>query len=155
MDQIAQERSLIDLSARFSHAFLRHLDGSPKGGFSYPRLRVLEVLHCQGPTTMRPLAETLGLTARNLTAIADSLEADGLVRRVAHPSDRRATILEITKEGFAVAEEALAPRFAEISALFEPLNTQQRKRLIATLEVLVERMEQGCPSLAGDCPQSA
>jgi DNA-binding MarR family transcriptional regulator len=142
-----EERALIDLSARFAHGFLRHVDGTSKGGFSYPRLRVLEHLHCKGATTMRPLAEALGLSARNMTAVADSLEADGLVRRVAHPTDRRATILELTAEGLVAAEAALAPRFAEISALFDPLSETQRRRLISTLSTLVERMEQGCPSM--------
>jgi DNA-binding MarR family transcriptional regulator len=140
-----EERAIIDLSARFAHAFLRHLDGSTKGGFSYPRLRVLEYLHCKGPTTMRPLAEGLGLSARNMTAVADSLEADGFLRRVAHPTDRRATILELTDDGVVAAEAALAPRFAEISALFEPLSDTQRRRFVATLSTLVDRMEQGCP----------
>lgn len=142
-----EERQLIDLSARFAHAFLRHLDGSPKGGFTYPRLRVLEMLHCQGPKTMRPLAEALNLSARNLTAVADALETEGLVRRVAHPTDRRATILEITDDGIVVAESSLQPRFAEISALFEPLAEADRDRFRITLAALVDRMEQGCPSL--------
>jgi DNA-binding MarR family transcriptional regulator len=145
-----EERAIIDLSARFAHAFLRHLDGSTKGGFSYPRLRVLEYLHCKGATTMRPLAEGLGLSARNMTAVADSLEADGLVRRVAHPTDRRATILEITDDGRVAIERALEPRFAEISALFDPLSDAQRRRFVSTLSALVDRMEQGCPSVA--CP---
>lgn len=145
-----EDRELIDLSARFAHAFLRHLGGSTKGGFSYPRLRVLEQLHCKGATTMRPLAEDLGLSARNLTAVADSLEAEALVQRVAHPTDRRATILELTDSGRAAAEDALAPRFAEISSLFEPLTDTQRHRFVATLSALVDRMEQGCPS--ADCP---
>lgn len=143
------DRTLIDVTARFAHGFLRHLDASPQGGFTYPRLRVLEFLQCQGPTTMRPLADRLGLSARNLTAVADALEVDGFVRRVAHPTDRRATILEITDAGRAAACAALEPRFAEISALFDALGTAEREQLRATLTTLVERMEQGCPS--ADC----
>ena len=34
-----------------------------------------------------------------MTAVADSLEDEGLLRRVAHPSDRRATLLELTADG--------------------------------------------------------
>jgi DNA-binding MarR family transcriptional regulator len=137
-------RDLIDLSARFAHAFLRFLDG--KSGFTYPRLRVLEALHCDGPVTMRPLADSLGLSARNLTALADSLESDGLVRRVAHPTDRRATILEITDTGMVAAEESLAPRLAEISRLFDQLTPTARQRFRQALATLVEAMESGCPA---------
>jgi DNA-binding PadR family transcriptional regulator len=34
------------------------------------------------------------------------LQADGLVRRVPHPTDRRATLVEVTDSGRAVLEEA-------------------------------------------------
>ena len=141
----AATRDLVDLSARFSQAFLRWLDGSGAGGFTYPRLRVLETLHCKGPAMMRTLAEALGLSARNLTAVADALEADGLVRRVAHPTDRRATILELTESGFAAADESLAPRLAEISRLFDELAPAARTQFQQSLAALVAAMESGCP----------
>ena len=95
---------------------------------------------------MRPLAERLGLTARNLTAVADALESDGLLRRVGCPTDRRATILELTADGIAAADEFLAPRFGEIMALFEALSPEDRAHLTRTLGALVETMEAGCPS---------
>lgn len=148
------DRQLLDLSARFARGLGRFLDGKSSGGFSYPHLRVLETLHCQGSTTMRPLAERLGLTARNLTAVADALESDGLLRRVGHPTDRRATILELTDEGMAAAEEALAPRFGEIMALFDRLSPDDRARFADTLGELVAAMEAGCPSEAG-CPDTS
>src|SRR6476620_8690822 len=90
------DRELFELSVRFAQSFLRFLDGCGGDGLTYPRLRLLEVLHCQGPAKMKTLADGLGLSARNLTALADSLECEGLVRRVAHPTDRRATLLELT-----------------------------------------------------------
>lgn len=146
---VEEDRNLLDLSARFARGFARLLDGKGSGGFSYPHLRVLETLHCQGPSTMRPLAERLGLTARNLTAVADALESDGLLRRVGHPTDRRATILELTDHGMAAADEALAPRFGEIMALFDRLSPDDRSQLARTLGELVDVMEAGCPSEAG------
>ena len=42
----------------------------------------------------------------SVTNIVDRLEAQGFVRRVAHPTDRRTTLAEITDEGRAVVEEA-------------------------------------------------
>ena len=105
-------RELIELSVRFSRSFLRWLDGAA-GQLPYPRLRVLEVLHCQGPAMMKTLAEDVGLSARNLTTIADCLEHEGLIRRVPHPTDRRATLLELTSAGVSAAESSLAPRLAD------------------------------------------
>jgi DNA-binding MarR family transcriptional regulator len=137
-------RELLELSARFSHSFLKWLDASSAGGLSYPRLRVLEALHCQGSAKMKTLADGLGLSARNMTAVADSLEDEGLLRRVAHPSDRRATLLELTDEGMAAADESLVPRLAEISRLFDELSPTAQATLRGILTTLVEAMESGC-----------
>ncbi|MEP7112909.1 MAG: MarR family transcriptional regulator [Ilumatobacteraceae bacterium] len=139
-------RELLELAARFSHSFLKWVDASPAGGLSFPRLRVLEALHCQGPAKMKTLADALGLSARNLTAVADSLEGEGLLRRVAHPSDRRATLLELTADGQAAADESLVPRLVEISRLFDELSPTARNELQATLSALVAAMEsKSCP----------
>ena len=136
-------RELLQLSARFSQLFLRWLDSRPPGGLTYPRLRVLEALHCQGPAKMKTLADALGLSARNLTAVADSLEAEGLLRRVAHPSDRRATLLELTDAGLAAADCSLVPRLVQISRVFDELSPAERDNLRATLAALVATMESG------------
>jgi DNA-binding MarR family transcriptional regulator len=133
-------RDLVELSARFSQAFLRWLDESPGGGLTYPRLRILESLHCQGPEKMRSLADAIGLSARNMTALADSLEADGLVRRTPHPTDRRITLLELTDEGMAAAGESLTPRLVAVSSVFDDLSPTERERLRAALEKLVDVM---------------
>jgi DNA-binding MarR family transcriptional regulator len=137
-------RELLELSARFANCFLKWLDASASGGFTYPRLRVLEALHCQGPAKMKTLADALGLSARNMTAVADSLEGEGLLRRVAHPSDRRATLLELTDAGLAAADQSLVPRLAEISRLFDELSPAARDDLRGTLAALVTAMESGC-----------
>jgi DNA-binding MarR family transcriptional regulator len=142
-------RELLELSARFSHSFLRWVDACSPGGFTYPRLRVLEALHCQGPAKMKTLADALGLSARNLTAVADSLEGEGLLRRVAHPSDRRATLLELTDDGQAAADESLMPRLIELSRLFDELSPTARHSLRVTLATLVTAMESGCDSEVG------
>ena len=143
-------RELVELSARFAHAFRRWLDA--KGGddgLTYPGLRVLESLHCEGPAKMKALADGLGLSARNMTTVADALETDGLVRRVAHPSDRRATLLELTPTGMAAADESLAPRLAEISRLFDELSPTARHNLRNALATLVAAMETGCGAADG------
>lgn len=133
-------RDLVETSARFAQAFIRWLADTSEG-LTYPRIRMLEVLHCQGPAKMKDLADNLGLTARNLTTLADGLEADGLVCRTAHPSDRRSTLIELTASGMAAAECTLAPRLSEISGLFDELSATQRSQLQRSLSTLVAAME--------------
>lgn len=137
----AAHRELVELSARFTHAFMRWLDAGSNGGLTYPRLSVLEALHCQGPQKMKDLAGLLGLSARNLTTVADALESDGLVRRSANPSDRRSTLLELTPIGLAAADESLEPRLSKIGQLFDRLSPSARAELRRHLTTLVDAME--------------
>ncbi|MDQ1424126.1 MAG: Winged helix DNA-binding domain, partial [Acidimicrobiaceae bacterium] len=62
----------------------------------------------------------------------------GLLRRVAHPTDRRATLLELTPAGLAAADAALAPRLAEITRVFGELSSSQRDGLKSALTTLIE-----------------
>lgn len=138
LDADSPHRALIDRTARFAQTFLRWLDAP--GSLTYPRLQILERLHCQGPAMMSELADQAGLTRRNLTTLADGLEHDGLIRRVAHPDDRRATLLELTDAGWQAAEQSLTHRFAEIAALFDALSATQREQLSDILATLTGAM---------------
>ena len=62
---------------------------------------------------------------------------------VAHASDRRAIVLELTDEGSAAAGESWGPRLAEISRLFDELSPNAPNELRATLATLVGAMESG------------
>src|ERR1700689_4436603 len=66
-------------------------------GVSFARMKLLGALHRMGPQIMSGLSDELGVTARNVTALVDALEKEGLVRRVPHEKDRRATFLQMTK----------------------------------------------------------
>src|SRR5262245_38086809 len=86
---------LLDAFPAFERAFGRwaqsHLHGC---GVSPARTRLLGVLHCKGPQIMSGLSDALGVTPRNVTTLVDALEKEGLVRRLAVPTDRRATLVE-------------------------------------------------------------
>ena len=45
-----------------------------------------------------------------MTALIDALEAEGLVRRAPHPTDRRATLVSLTKRGAAATARMAAER---------------------------------------------
>src|SRR5882762_8664915 len=49
--------------------------------------------------TERGLAAELKVTPRNVTTLIDALEGTGFVRRTAHPTDRRATVIVLTPKG--------------------------------------------------------
>src|ERR1700683_4595794 len=83
----------------FGQIFRRWLHShTENGGVTPARLRLLGALHCMGPQIMTNLGDQLGVTARNVTALVDALESEGLVRRTPHPTDRRATVIELTPD---------------------------------------------------------
>jgi DNA-binding MarR family transcriptional regulator len=77
-------------------------------GLSFARYEalVLLIFSRRGSLPMSKMGERLMVHPTSVTNAVDRLEADGLVRRVAHPTDRRTTLVEITDEGRARAESA-------------------------------------------------
>src|SRR5215510_381213 len=67
---------------------------------------VLLVFSRRGALPMRVMGERLQLHPTSVTNIVDRLEADGLVKRIPHPTDRRTTLTEITDDGRARREAA-------------------------------------------------
>ncbi|HET7793583.1 MAG TPA: MarR family transcriptional regulator [Rhizobacter sp.] len=49
--------------------------------------------------TMSELSQRMMVTGGNITGITDQLEAEGLVRRMPHPGDRRAYAVQLTPTG--------------------------------------------------------
>src|SRR5262249_35053270 len=68
-------------------------------GLTPARAEVIWLLHHGGPRTQRQLSQALKCTPRNVTGLVDALEAAGFVARRAHPTDRRATVVCLTRRG--------------------------------------------------------
>jgi DNA-binding MarR family transcriptional regulator len=74
-------------------------------GLSWTRVLALRRLAVE-PHTLRALAERLAADPPYITLMVDDLEERGLVRRMRHPEDRRAKLVELTAAGRAAAERA-------------------------------------------------
>lgn len=75
-------------------------DALERAGLSGPKYSVLSALVAAGnPLPLSELASQLSCVRSNMTQLVDRLEADGLVRRVHCPEDRRLVKAEITEEG--------------------------------------------------------
>jgi DNA-binding MarR family transcriptional regulator len=79
-------------------------------GLTFARYEALVLLSFsqRGSLPMRLMGERLQLHPTSITNIVDRLEADGLVRRLRHPSDRRTTLVEITPGGTERLQPATA-----------------------------------------------
>jgi DNA-binding MarR family transcriptional regulator len=74
-------------------------------GLSWTRALALRRLVTK-PLTLRGLAERLAADPPYVTLMVDDLQERGLVRRMPHPEDRRAKLVELTAAGRAAAARA-------------------------------------------------
>ncbi|HKA84550.1 MAG TPA: MarR family transcriptional regulator [Acidimicrobiales bacterium] len=129
-------KELMGALAQFAHAYLRWIDASADRGLTFLRLRLIDRLNQQGPAMMRTLADELRLTPRHMTALVDALEDERLVARRPHPTDRRATVVELTATGCEAANAVLAPSMNAIAGLFDEFTAEE----MAELEALVGKL---------------
>jgi DNA-binding MarR family transcriptional regulator len=91
-------------------------------GITLPKFDVMSALDRKGSgMTMTELSRFLMVSNGNVTGIIDRLVADGLVVRLSHQGDRRATFVKLTREGadqFAVMAKAHETWLNEILADF-------------------------------------
>ena len=91
---------------------------------------------------MASLRDELGVTATNITALVDALEKDQLVVRKAHPSDRRATIIEITEKATKELSKGCAIYREKVAEIFSVLSESERKELLRMMDALKNKLEE-------------
>jgi DNA-binding MarR family transcriptional regulator len=133
LPEAERRRRLVAETARFTSAFVRWMESRACGGLSYARLRLLQALHCGGPAIMRDLGVQLGVSPRNMTAMVDAMEDAQLVVRRPHPTDRRATLVELSPAGVREAEQALEPRLDAMAELFEDFSPAEQQAFVDVL----------------------
>jgi MarR family transcriptional regulator, 2-MHQ and catechol-resistance regulon repressor len=98
-------------------------------GVTSTQLGVLETLRHLGPMRHCTLAAKLLLSASNLTTVIDNLVRDGLVRRDADPTDRRASITSLTPEGAARVAEFFPAHVRRLTAAMSGLEPAEQEEL--------------------------
>lgn len=87
---------------RTASIFLQRADAILKPhGLTFARFEVLALLGFskRGSLPMSQASDLLQVHATSLTNSVDRLESTGLVRRIAHPTDGRTRLLELTTQG--------------------------------------------------------
>ena len=89
------------------------------------------------PQSQRELARRLHYDPSNITALADSLEARGLIERRADASDRRFRLLALTAEGERL-RATLEERLAQPPLFLDRLTPAEQKQLLQLLAKIFE-----------------
>jgi DNA-binding MarR family transcriptional regulator len=140
LDDAELRQVLVGQTARFATGFLRWMEARSGDGLNYARMKLLQTLHCRGPAIMRDLGSELGATPRNMTAIVDAMEEAGLVVRRPHPTDRRATLIELSPDGTRAAAQAIGPQLDAIAEVFTDLTPAEQERFSAIVAKLLRAM---------------
>ncbi len=123
-------------------------------GLTRARAELIWRLQRQSPMTQRELSRVLRCTPRNVTGLVDALQADGFVTRGPRPTDRRATLVELTERGRTAAATWQAEYQELATRLFADLAAADLARFAATLDRMLDRLRDGAsaPSATVDEP---
>ncbi|MEM7490983.1 MAG: MarR family transcriptional regulator, partial [Pseudomonadota bacterium] len=117
---------------------LRRAQGS--GEARAPRIAALARLHDEGPLTMRELAAHLMVSPQAITGLVDALEAEGVVGRERHPTDRRKTVIRLSDHARDRVKAARGDRVDRLAPLFEDVPKADRAAFARVAETLLDRL---------------
>ena len=94
---------------------------------------VLHAVQRDVDQAQQAIGDLLAIPASTMVAIVDHLEAEGLLERRPHPSDRRARILHLTKRGETLLAKAQAEATLQEVRICAGLEPSERAELLALL----------------------
>lgn len=107
-------------------------------GMNVSEWRVLASLAGAEPMSIGELARTSVTKQPTLTRVLDRMEPRGLVRRVAHESDRRITLIEITPKGSREVAGLIELANEHERRVLEPFGLARSLELKKTLRQMIE-----------------
>ena len=124
-------------------ALAYHAEQSIVGfGFCFSDFATLEALLHKGPQSVTEIAHRIGLTTGSMTIALDRLARRGLVRRYAHPTDRRNRVIRLTAAGRKLIEKAFLEHASVMEEIGKSLSTEERGVLIELLKRLGKGAEE-------------
>lgn len=134
---VTPAEQIVAALAAFGPSYLRWVESRMRAsGISFSRARLVGVLGIRSPRMMSELSDELNVTRHNITVLVDALERDGIVRRRAHPTDRRATLVSLTEKGRNISTEAFPEGVSEVSELFETLSKRDQREFLRIVHSL-------------------
>lgn len=103
--------------------------GLVDAGLTVSQFGTLEALYHLGPLSQREVGVKILKSSGNITLVIDNLEKRALVRRVACPTDRRVTTLNLTDAGRALIERIFPAHVREIVETMSVLTKTEQDEL--------------------------
>lgn len=137
------QEQLVQAFTEFLPAWTKWLRATlHQSGVTPARVRLLAVLADGPAATMTTLSRALHVSPRNITTLVDALEVEGLVRRVNHPTDRRATIIELTERGAELCNSLWGQHLDGAGRIFAIIGESEQAMLLATMRRLSDSLRE-------------
>jgi DNA-binding MarR family transcriptional regulator len=136
---------LSQLGSHVAGEFQRRMSGI---GLEPRTFAVLMALATENGQSQRQLSARLGIHRNAMVSVVDALEADGLVKRMAHPEDRRAFAITLTDRARSLLPDLDEATDALEDTVTEPLSAGERN----TLRQLLQRIAVGAGLIPGVHP---
>jgi len=109
-------------------------------GLTAARWQVLGAV-LREPRTVSGIARVMGLARQSVQRIADLLVEQGLATFRPNPAHRRAKLLVATEAGLDAVRSIHGPQAAWADALTASLDPDDLRRVLATMEELLDRLD--------------
>jgi DNA-binding MarR family transcriptional regulator len=139
---------LSQLGAHIAGEFQRRMSATGVAPRTYA---VLMALATEDGQSQRQLSARLGIHRNTMVSVVDALEADGLVKRTAHPDDRRAFAITLTDQARSLLPDLDNAGHALENAVTAPLSAVERN----TLREMLQRIATGAGLIPGVHPDLA
>jgi len=106
------------------------------GGLNLAEGSCLAIIDRHGPLSLSDVASRENLSAPTITKIVARLEGQGLIERLSDPTDRRVSLVAVSKTGAALLERVRSSRTAYLHRKLRELSDEDLSRLLAALPVL-------------------
>ena len=141
----------VELSLKLGAFFLSCMSGGSgdvfrvldESGLTFSQMKVLVELDSpdEDAWTVTALSEALGISRASASRAADGLVRKKLATRVEDPDDRRVRRLTLTSRGRELADTIISARLAGLEDFTASLGSDERRKLEAALDALLERPE--------------
>lgn len=105
---------------------------------AFQALAVLE--GADGPLAPHVIAERLLVSSASMTSLLDTLQRRGLVRREAHPTDRRKVLITMTDEARDIVDQMLPVVHGTATEAMADLTDREREQVIGALAMIRGRL---------------
>lgn len=150
-----QKRSSLLSSEQADDDFLRRLELATRGllalnvsvleqmekKIGLAPLRALQSLERLGPSLVTALGADLDLLPSTASRLSDRLAEAGYITRRVSPTNRRATLLELTEAGRAVLDELIMLRIQAFGEVVHRMTESERAALVRGTEAFTAALE--------------